>query len=196
MAEKKYEKLVHEMKVEHTSWGSWCYSPQLYFRGEEEIPGANYNVGWQLIMEPICWERDPHFHREEEYLVFMNGDLYNPGEFDAEIGLWMGENVDEMEYFKIDHPTIVRIPASFWHCPLNFDRVGKPVLFQAAYLAGTCGRVNRVQKPDGSYDFIYGGPEMMGTCRLEPGKKCTYCGKCFRLELEREAAEKAAREGK
>ena len=38
--EKKFAPLVHEMKVEHTNWGSWCYSPQLYFRGEEEIPGA------------------------------------------------------------------------------------------------------------------------------------------------------------
>ena len=189
--EKKFAPLVHEMKVEHTNWGSWCYSPQLYFRGEEEIPGAQYNAGWQLIMEPICWEREAHFHREEEYLVFMNGDLYHPEEFDAEITIWLGEDVDHMEFFTITKPTIVRIPAGYWHCPMEFVKVGKPVMFQAVYLAGTCGRVVRRKKEDGKYEFIYGGPETMGTCRLVPGKKCTYCGKCFRLALEKEKAEKA-----
>jgi hypothetical protein len=96
----------------------------------------------------------------------------------------MGEVVDKMEKHVITKPTIVRIPGSMWHCPMDFVRVDKPVLFQAAYLDGTCGRVSRHIGEDGKEQFIYGGPEIMHGCVLEPGKKCTYCGKCFRLKNE------------
>ncbi len=184
MEERKYEKLVFELKPQYTQWGSWCYSPQLYFRGDEDIPGAQYNAGWQIFTEPICFEPDEHFHREEEFLVFINADLYHPEEFDATITLAIGEDPDAMEVYTIEKPTIVRIPAGYWHCPMHILRVGKPIMFQAVYLAGNCGRVNRRKREDGTYDYIYGGHEIRGTCRLEPGKKCTYCGKCYKLALE------------
>ena len=190
MEEHKYQSMFFELKPQYTQWGSWCHSPQLYFRGEEDIPGAKYNVGWQIFKEPIHWmEPDPHFHREEEYLVFIGADLYNPEEFDAEIVLWIGEDVSKMEKYVITKPTIVRIPGSMWHCPLDFVRIDKPILFQAVYLDGTCGRVSKKTDENGKVQFVYGGPEIMGGCRLEPGKKCTYCGKCFRLEHEKKTAQ-------
>ncbi len=185
MDERKCQNMFFELKPQHTQWGDWCHSPQMYFRGAEEIPGANYNVGWQIFKAPIHWmEQEPHFHREEEYLVFLGADLFNPDEFDAEIELWMGEDVENMEKYIITKPTIVRIPASMWHCPLDFKRVDKPILFQAAYLNGTCGRVTRHVDDEGKVQFIYGGPEITHGCRLEAGKKCSYCGKCFSLQNE------------
>lgn len=178
----KYNSMFLELIPQHTQWGDWCHSPQLYFRGAEEIPGAKYNVGWQIFKQPIHWlEQEPHFHREDEYLVFIGADLFNPDEFDAEIELWIGEDIDKMEKHVITKPTIVRIPASVWHCPLDFIRIDKPILFQAAYMDGTCGRVTRQTDAEGNHQFIYGGPETVKGCRLEPEKKCTYCGKCFKL---------------
>ncbi len=192
MGELKYENMLFELKPQHTDWGSWCHSPQLYFRGDEDMPGCKYNVGWQIFKEEIHWmEPEPHFHREEEYLVFLPADLYKPDEFDAEIHLWLGEDVNNMEKHIITKPTIVRIPGSMWHCPMDFYRVTKPVLFQAVYLDGTCARVTKHTTDSGEVQFIYGGPEIMSGCRIDPNKKkCTYCGKCFRLENENKKAEK------
>ncbi|NLV50776.1 MAG: hypothetical protein GXY20_08825 [Clostridiales bacterium] len=188
MDELKYNSMFFELKPQYTEWGSWCHSPQLYFRGSDQIPGARYNVGWQIFTDvPTGWaEKWPHFHREEEYLVFINADLFHCEEFDAEIVLWMGEDVDNMEKHVITRPTIVRIPGSMWHCPLEFIRIGKPILFQAAYLDGTCGRVSRIDDEEGSAKFVYMGNEINSrrSCRLEPGKKCTMCGKCTRLAYE------------
>jgi hypothetical protein len=48
-------------------------------------------------------------------------------DFDATIELSMGE---ESELYLIEQATVVHIPAGFVHTPLNFKRVGKPVLFQ------------------------------------------------------------------
>ncbi|NLV49835.1 MAG: hypothetical protein GXY20_03975 [Clostridiales bacterium] len=180
----KYSSMFYELQPQYTEWGDWCHSPQMYFRGNE-IPGAKYNVGWQVFKAPIHWlEQEPHFHREEEYLVFLSANLYEPTEFDAEIELWMGEDVENMEKHIITKPSIVRIPASMWHCPLDFIRVDKPILFQAVYLAGTCGRVTRHIDENGNVQYIYGGPEISHHCRLDPTKKCNYCGKCARLKNE------------
>ncbi|MCL2125494.1 MAG: hypothetical protein FWH33_05835 [Oscillospiraceae bacterium] len=186
MSELKYKDMAFELKPQYTDWGDWCYSPQLYFRGAEDIPGAKYNVGWQVFMKPVHWmEPDPHFHREEEYLVFINADLYHPEEFDAEIEIWLGYDVSKMEKHVITKPTILRIPGSMWHCPMDFIRIDKPILFQAVYLDGTSGRVSRQIDADGNEKFVYGGPELMHGCRLDPTKdRCTYCGKCFRLANE------------
>jgi len=186
MSEPKVSDMVHELELQYTDWGSWCHSPQLYFRGAEEIPGANYNVGWQVFKEPIhTMEPDPHFHREEEYLVFINADLLNPQDFDAKIEIWLGWDVSKMEKFTITKPTIVRIPGSMWHCPMDFVEINKPILFQAVYIGGNCGRVSRHIDENGNEKFVYGGPELMHGCRLDPTKeRCTYCGKCFRLEWE------------
>ena len=188
MDELKHKDMVFELNPIHTEWGDWCYSPQLYFHGEKDIPGAQYNVGWQIFAKPVHWlEKYPHFHREEEYLVFINADLYHPEEFDAEIELWLGYDVNNMEKHIITKPTIVRIPGSMWHCPMDFIRIDKPILFQAVYLGGTSGRVSRQFDEDGKEQFIYGGPEIRPNrgCKLDPNKKeCTGCGKCMRLENE------------
>lgn len=186
MEELKHKDLVLELKPQHTEWGDWCYSPQLFFRGSPDIPGARFSVGWQIFQKPNQWlEKDPHFHREEEYLVFINADLFHPEEFDAEIELWLGYDVTKMEKYIITKPTIVRIPGSMWHCPLDFKRIDKPILFQAAYLDGTMGRIAIKADENGNEQFIYGGPETRHGCRLDPTKeKCTACGKCFRLANE------------
>ena len=185
MDELKCKDYVFELKPQHTEWGDWCYSPQLYFRGAPDIPGAQYSVGWQIFQKPIDWlEKDPHFHREEEYLVFINADLFHPEEFDAEIEIWLGYDVHKMEKYTITKPTIIRLPGSLWHCPMYFHKINKPILFQAVYLGGTSGRVIMKVDENGVEQYTYGGPEIMRRgCKLDPTKeKCDGCGKCIRIE--------------
>jgi hypothetical protein len=94
----KFDHLFFEFVPQETHWGDWCHSPQAYFRGDSDMPGANMNVGFQVFKAPVYLEREPHFHREEEYLVFLGAKLPDVfSSFDAEIELYMGPTLDEME---------------------------------------------------------------------------------------------------
>lgn len=125
---KKYEKLVFSGFKEEANLPS-VTSPQAYFRGAEQIPGAGINMGWQLFIKPFLLEKEPHTHNVDEYLVFLGHD---PADFfksfDAQIGLCLG---DELEKYVIDKPTIVFIPSGLSHNPCEFKVLNKPVLFTA-----------------------------------------------------------------
>jgi hypothetical protein len=58
------------------------------------------------------------------YLYFFGRD--NMAELDAEIEIGFGE---EQEIHTITTPASVYIPKGLIHCPLEFKRVGKPILF-------------------------------------------------------------------
>jgi len=174
----KYSDLFYEFVPQYTSWGDWCHSPQAYFRGDADIPGSKYNVGFQVFTAPVYLEREPHFHREEEYLIFMGTKLPNVFDFDAEIEFYMGEDLDDMEKIVITKPTIIRVPRGMWHCPLNFKRVDKPVWFQAAFMAGKFGSIKPRTDAEGNTIYVYEGDEVR-KCVFDKQKKCDYCGKCF-----------------
>lgn len=128
--------------------------PQAYFRGARQIPGANLNMGWQLFVAPIYLEKEPHTHDFDEYLIFLGGqlpDLFSS--FQAEIDFCIGP---EEEKHVIDRPTIIFIPKGLVHCPLNFRRLDKPVLFHAILLSP------RFTKTMNGQEFAYDGPTAPG----------------------------------
>jgi len=140
-------------------------SPQTYFRGASALPGATATIGWQVFIKPVCWET-PHIHKYDEFLIFLGAeppDLCKS--FDAEIDLWMGE---EMEKHTITSTTIVFIPKGMQHAPLNFRAIKKPVLFHALYLGPSLDRINRVPGFDLN-TFNWGGPVNLKT--FGPPKK-------------------------
>lgn len=177
--QEKFEKLFYEFVPQETNWGEWCHSPQAYFRGDTDIPDSHLNVGFQVFKAPVMLETEPHFHREDEYLVFLGAKLPDVfSSFDAEIHLYMGEKLDKMEKIVITEPTIVKVPRGYWHCPLNFVRIDKPLLFQAALQAGKFGSVKYVERENGERQYIYAGDEGR-PCSIHPDKDCNYCGYCF-----------------
>jgi mannose-6-phosphate isomerase-like protein (cupin superfamily) len=173
MSERKYEKLVYQFKPEYNEAAAegagtdFVYSPQAYFRGASQIPGSKFNMGFQIFVKPFFLDRIPHRHPVDEYLIFLGGTFPNVFDFDAEISLCMGE---EMEEYIITQPTIVRIPAGLQHCPLNFKRIDKPVFFQADCMQGMFGGIY-----DGK-ELYYNGP---GNCIYDDNKKCDACRKCL-----------------
>jgi len=187
----KYDQYIHEFVPEYTEWGDWCPTPQAYFRGEACMPGANYHVGFQVIAGPVVME-EPHCHHGiEEYLVIIGADLTNIWDFDAEIEIMLGDDVDHMEKFIIDKPVIVRIPPNLWHCPIYFNKVNKPILWQAVYQNGTWGKTLARTREDGTRLFEFMGDGIQ-RCRKNPDVMCSYCGRCYREA--KEAREKAAQE--
>jgi mannose-6-phosphate isomerase-like protein (cupin superfamily) len=132
-------------------------SPQAYFRGARQIPGANLNMGWQLFVEPIYLEKGPHTHDVDEYLIFLGGKLPDVFDFKAEIDFWIGE---EQEKHIIDKATIIYIPRGLVHCPLNFKRIDEPILFHAILLAP------RFTKTMRGKEYSYDGPAVDGPIKL------------------------------
>ncbi len=115
-------------------------------------------------------------------------DMVDPfGSFDAEIELWIGEDIDDMERHIITEPAIVRIPPFTWHCPLRYVRVGKPVYLQSMLTSGRFGVFVRRFDENGNPCYLY---SVAGhkPCVLEPGKQCSVCGRCFKSALERDDA--------
>jgi hypothetical protein len=140
-------------------------SPQTYFRGASALPGATATIGWQVFTDPVCWET-PHIHKYDEFLIFLGAELPDLcSSFDAEIDLWMGE---EMEKHTFDSTTVVYIPKGMQHCPLNFRAIRKPVLFHALYLGPSLDREARVPGFDLT-TFDWGGPVNLKT--FGPPKK-------------------------
>ena len=182
MSETKYGKLVHRFKPEHSSrtidGKDIKYDTgRIYFRGACQIPGSDFNVGFDLVKETGTIDRYPHIHDADEYLLFGSATL-NSKDWDAHVELTLGLG-DEAEVISIDQPMTIRIPAGLWHGPLNFVRIATPVYFQAALqlpmFEGT------YLMPDGEKKLVYNGQI---ECTIELGKQCDCCKKCLTLSWE------------
>lgn len=68
----------------------------------------------------------PHTHPCWEVLGFFSAYPNDPYNLDAEIVLYMGE---EMEPHTITQSTIVYIPPNTPHCPLVYEKMGRPIVF-------------------------------------------------------------------
>ncbi len=126
MAAKKYGKYVITRPVVIGKFG-----PEYKFIGEDDY-SSNFTIMFLRITEPTLMEDAPHFHDFDMYLYFMSFDPDNMGKLDADIELGLGK---EREIYKITAPTSVYIPAGMVHCPLEFKRVGKPILLVHCTLA-------------------------------------------------------------
>ena len=147
--------------------------PQAYFRGARQIPESQFNCSFQVFVKPYFLDRVQHRHPTDEYLIFLgaNKDVFD---FDANIEFTIGKD-EEAETYTITAPTIIRIPAGTYHCPLKFKEINKPVLFLAACMMPMFGAT--YDMPDGTtQDMYYNGPL---PCKYDENKRCDSCGKCL-----------------
>jgi hypothetical protein len=101
--------------------------PTFGFNGASQIAGAKANFGWNVIHKPYFIDRVTHVHDGDEYLCFLAGHVPDCfSDFDAEAEVYLGK---EQEKYTITEPTILFIPKGFLHCPLEFKKVNKPLLF-------------------------------------------------------------------
>ena len=180
----KYDHLVHTFQKQYNHWGDFMPPYQAYFRGHDCMPDSNFYSCYRTYMKEAFIDKEPNFHSEEEYLCFTGYDMLDPwGSFDAEIEIWIGKDLNSLEQHIITKPTIVRIPKFYWHCPLEYKRVTKPVYLQVLVQRGNMGMYVYRGKEDGDYQIEF--PSLSGTvnkkkCIMNPEKDCTFCGKCFK----------------
>lgn len=126
MATTKYGKYVIKKPVATGGFG-----PEFIYTGDKEYD-SNFTIMFLRITEPTLMEEYAHSHDFDMYLYFMSFDADNMGELGADIEIGLGE---EREIHKITTPASVYIPAGMIHCPLEFKRVDKPILFVHCTLA-------------------------------------------------------------
>lgn len=182
----KFGKLVFEFPQEDNEVvaegdpADYVVHPQAYFRGARQIPGSNFNSSFQIFKKPFFLDRVQHRHPQDEYLVFLGASFPNVFDFDAKIEFTLGKD-EEAETYVIDKPTIVRVPAGTYHCPLHFKEVNKPVMFMAMCMMPMFGGIYDL--PDGTTtEMYYNGPL---PCKYNEAKKCDSCGKCLQEKWEK-----------
>jgi len=184
---KKYSSLVFEFPPENNDYvqilpfgdpRGFIMSPQAYFRGATQIPGANFNVGFQIFTKPFFLDRLSHTHDVDEYLVFLGGTFPNLFDFDADIELTMGKVGEDAEVFIINEPSIIRVPTGVHHCPINFTRVDEPIFFQAILMQDMFSSIYDTED-GGKKELWYNGPL---PCKLKPADKCDSCRECIKQD--------------
>jgi hypothetical protein len=126
MTESKYGKYLKTHSITDAPFG-----PVFTFSGEEDFQ-SDFSMFAIYVTKANLMEETAHSHEFNMYLVFCGSDPDNMNDLGAEIELSFGE---EEEKHIITAPTVVYIPKGLKHCPLNFRRVDKPVMFLHATIA-------------------------------------------------------------
>lgn len=135
MAKSKYDKyiIVNPVGAEVAPLPEGMqFAPIVKLFGKQFSNDTNFSIFWRYIKEPWLMRDDPHAHDFEQFLCFLGGNPDNVGEFKAEVELSLGE---EQEKHIITQTTIIHIPKHMVHCPLNFKRIDKPIVFIEIFLA-------------------------------------------------------------
>ena len=178
----KYDHLIYTFEKQYNHWGDFMPPYQAYFRGHDSMPDSSLYASYRCYMKEAFVDRVANFHSEEEYLCFTGYDMVDPwGSFDAEIEFWIGQSLDKLEKHMITEPTIVRIPPYYWHCPLEYKRVSKPVYLQVLGTRGKFGAYFQRVDEAGKVYIEYVGASGHKPCLFDKEKQCTFCGKCFKV---------------
>jgi len=132
VAETKYGKYIIKAPIEKSEGDSY---PVLNFMGEKpwsDWRDIKYSMAYAYITEPVVLIPESHKHDYEQFLFFLGGDPMDIGNFGAEIEMVFGK---EGEKHIINTASVVRIPPGLYHCPLNFKRIDKPLVFLDVCLA-------------------------------------------------------------
>jgi hypothetical protein len=119
MGEGTYDRYVVRKPLRRDKWDTYEYS------GDEDYR-SDVSFFILKVAEPCLMEEAPHVHDFDMYLHFMSYDPDDMETLDADIEIGFG---DEREIHTITEPCSVFIPKGMIHCPLEFKRVGKPLLF-------------------------------------------------------------------
>jgi mannose-6-phosphate isomerase-like protein (cupin superfamily) len=134
--------------------------PMITALGEKDIPGSRLAIGFAYVDKPDLLGVETHKHNQRDQWIFLFG-AKNFAEFDADVEFVIDNKVE-----KINYPFYAYIPAGTWHMPLNVTRVGKPLIFIDARIAGD-------DDPPVFFDKKITGKGPMKPARKAPVKKST-----------------------
>jgi hypothetical protein len=111
--------------------------PVVKMTGEKDCGGAAFVMVCECVSKPFLMIKDAHAHDFDQFLVFIGGNPQNMKDFGAEVELSLGT---EGEKHIFNSSTIVYVPKGLRHCPLNFKKIDKPIIFMDLGLTPTYAR--------------------------------------------------------
>jgi hypothetical protein len=111
-------------------------------RQMESFGEGNFSIDCIYVTSPRLMIEKPHQHGFAQYLCFFSANPNDASDFDGEVEISLGE---EEEKHIIASPTVAYIATGLFHGPLNFARIGKPILFIDIAMTG---RYSRVGEPN------------------------------------------------
>jgi hypothetical protein len=146
------EKSEKEIEMAETKYGKYFLSEPwgmpsranpdpdapVYIGIGQETPVEGWDEPLTQVLRPIykAYKMIPkaHKHNCAEILYFIGGNPMNFKDFGAEVEFVIGE---EEEKHIITTTTWVYIPRNVPHCPLDFKRVDRPIMFGHIMFAPT-----------------------------------------------------------
>jgi hypothetical protein len=132
MAELKYSKYILKDAGENNLQTTLSAVRPAALKGLKDWGGIQHRINWKYISQPVLLEKEPHTHDFDEFLCFLGPDPLNSSDFGAEIEFSLGQ---EGEKHIITASSVICIPKGLIHCPLNFQKINKPIVFCNVYLA-------------------------------------------------------------
>ncbi|MFC2039039.1 hypothetical protein ACFLUG_04645 [Chloroflexota bacterium] len=136
MAERKYDKYItypERSQIKAEDDGRTVFDGLMVRHAQL---GYNMTLGHQFVTKPFKNNNPAHTHNFQEFLAWYGGDPDDPMKFEAEVVLYMGE---ELEKYVFTRPTIVSIPEGLPHAPLEVTRVDSPIIQLEIMLIGEGG---------------------------------------------------------
>ena len=99
----------------------------LNMRGDLDFGGVDMTLRlWKVLEAPFTIEEQGFVHNFHQYLVFASGDPDDPDNLGGEAYFSFGQ---EGYKYSINKNTIVHVPPGVVHCPLDFTRIDRPMLW-------------------------------------------------------------------
>jgi hypothetical protein len=97
--------------------------------------GEPCSILYSPVTKPHLMVDKPHVHDFSQFLCLFGSNSKDLFDFDAEVEMYL-----DGEKNVITVPSIMHIPAGLPHCPLNFKRIGSPIMFLEIMLTATYQR--------------------------------------------------------
>jgi hypothetical protein len=132
MAKNDYEKfIVRDAIGEMTPMGTMgesMNSPFIYPGPElmEVIEGARPNFALYYVKRAGMFMEPPHYHTNDEYLMFISSDPHDMKNLGALVQVAYGEEWEKVEFST---SALVYFPKYLQHCPIYVKKLDRPFLF-------------------------------------------------------------------
>jgi hypothetical protein len=100
--------------------------PRWLVNGGKDFGGAEFSLRVHYLAAPYFMVKESHSHDFDQFYLICGADFAHAWDFDAEIEICLGK---EEEKHIITAPTAVHVPKGMLHGPINFTKIGKPILF-------------------------------------------------------------------
>ena len=92
----------------------------------KEIEGARPNFALYYVVRAGMFAEPPHYHPNEEYLMFLSADPHDMKNLGATVEIAFGEEWEKTEFST---SAMVYFPKDLMHCPIHVKKLDRPFLF-------------------------------------------------------------------